>query len=134
MTYQKQSQIYDDAYPLSLSPSSLVRVRQEEAGVAKKKKLWTALAVGVAAGPLLLGVAGDYYSVVVVATPGATATGGATEKIVDLLVGVDKPFGTCSAPDGTFNGWSCDNKHGPYPYRDGCVGNIGQFKTKDKDR
>ena len=129
MTSQKPSPIYDDASPLCLSPSS--QVRQEEAVVAKKKTLLgTALAVGVAVGLLLLVVAGDYYSIGV--APVASAHGGSTETIVDLLVEVDKPFATCSTPEGTFNGWSCDNKHGSY--RDGCIDNLGQFKTKDKDR
>ena len=120
MTYQKPSSpTYDDALsPLSLSPLSMVR--QEEAVVAKKKKLGTALAVGVAAGLLLLVVAGDYYNVGV-ATPVVTATGGATETTLGI---------SCYTSEGTFNGWSCDNGHGPY--RDGCFGNIGQFKTKGR--
>ena len=76
--------------------------------MAKKRKLLTALAVGVATGIFLL-VVGCEHSVVV--APSAATNGGSTEIIVDLSVGVDKPFGTCYTPDGMLNGWSCDNKH-----------------------
>ena len=134
MTYQKPTQHYDDnadadesssLFLTATDASSSSVLRQEEV-VAKKKKLLTALAVGVATGILLLVVAGDYYSVVV--APAAAANGGSTETIVELPVGGDK-FGTCYTPEGTFNGWTCDNAHGPY--RDGCIDTIGHFKRKD---
>ena len=108
MTYQNPFQYYDDTAnadessslfltATDASPSSVLR--QEEA-VAMKKKLLTALAVGVATGILLLVVAGD-YSVVVAPAAAAAANGGSTETIVELPVGGDK-FGTCYTPRARF--------------------------------
>ena len=84
MTCQKPSPNYDDASPLSL-------LRYEEA-VAKKKKLLTAW---------LEEVVGGEHSVFI--APSVATNGGSTEIIVDLSVGVDKPFGTCYTPDGMLN-------------------------------
>ena len=142
MTYQKPSEHYDDnadadessslfLTATDASPSSLLR--QEVAVVAKKKKLVTVVAVGVA-GILLLVVAGG-YSVVVAPAATAPANTVSTETIAELSVDVDNPsvFGTCVTPEGTFDGWSCDSKHGTYPYvqRDGCYNNNKYLRTHD---